>query len=278
MSHCRFCHLAGHNQRTCAKKTAAIKARHDHDVKAGETNSYWIRQYKERIAPKSKKVSQQTCGYCQERGHTRRKCEALQKDMSWFVQHHNEHVRVAHDYISQSPIGIGSLFRETRREYDYSACEYVKKTSLKVLTNFCIGKSFHHHGLQISALLFDPVENLSSNIHIRGWIKNPSYEGTSWNKFVLVSPSRETLPSGWISEQSLSLADAKHHPYFIRVGRKNEDARSYDFINLDRTREVAKIPSRSDRFDYQEEARQQLAQYAAEHNRIKLFKDFESGQ
>ena len=137
MSRCRYCYQTGHNQRTCPKKTAALKKRHDFSIEAGETDSYWIRQYQERIAP-GKKASQQTCGYCHERGHTRRKCEALKGDMDWFVQHHNEHVRVAHDYIVNSPVGLGSLFRQKTKDYDYNTSSYVNINTLLVLTDFVI--------------------------------------------------------------------------------------------------------------------------------------------
>ena len=72
---CSYCHKRGHNRRTCPDLTQRMKARADIDIAAGHTDSYSIREYQARIAPKGKKKSQQTCGYCGEMGHTRRTCD-----------------------------------------------------------------------------------------------------------------------------------------------------------------------------------------------------------
>ena len=89
--------------------TARMKRRHDDDIAEGHTDTWAIREYKDRINPKGTKKANQRCGYCGEYGHTRRKCEKLQQDMDWYIMHHNVLVKVAHDYIVQSPVGIGSL-------------------------------------------------------------------------------------------------------------------------------------------------------------------------
>ena len=55
---CSYCHKRGHNRRTCPDLTMRMKVRADADIAAGHTDSYYIRQYQERIAPKGKKKSQ----------------------------------------------------------------------------------------------------------------------------------------------------------------------------------------------------------------------------
>jgi hypothetical protein len=111
MARCRHCWQEGHNQRTCPDLTKRMKYNAERMIEMGQPEHWLVKKYQDRIAPKGKKVSQQTCGYCEEKGHTRRKCDVLEKDKEWFAKHHNDHVRLAHDYITNSPIGIGSLFK-----------------------------------------------------------------------------------------------------------------------------------------------------------------------
>ena len=278
MNHCRYCHLAGHNQRTCPQKTATMKRRHDKDIAKGMTDSYWVKEYQKRVSPSGKKKSQQTCGYCQERGHTRRKCEEIQKDMQWFVKHHNEHVRVAHDYLVSSPVGIGSLFRATNRDYDYNISDYVVKNTLNVVTGFTISQEFHINGVNIRATLTDPSSGVERQIALRNWVKDPAYKGATWNKIELVSADCGILPSDWFSENCITLASAKSHELFKRVGRKQEDHRDWTFARIESWSRAANVPSPSPNYDYQAEAQQKFAQYSAVDNRAKMFADFKSGQ
>ena len=278
MNHCRYCHLAGHNQRTCPQKTATMKRRHDKDIAKGMTDSYWVKEYQKRVSPSGKKKSQQNCGYCQERGHTRRKCEEIQKDMQWFVKHHNEHVRVAHDYLVSSPVGIGSLFRATNRDYDYNISDYVVKNTLNVVTGFTISQEFHINGVNILATLTDPSNGVERQIALRNWVKDPAYKGATWNKIELVSADCGILPSDWFSENCITLASAKSHELFKRVGRKQADHRDWTFTRIESWSRAANVPSPSPNYDYQAEAQQKFAQYSAVDNRAKMFADFKSGQ
>ncbi len=278
MSRCRYCYQTGHNQRTCPQKTAAMKKRHDRDRELGETDSYWIRQYQARTAPKSKKVSQQTCGYCQERGHTRRKCDVLQKDVSWFVQHHNEHVHAAHDYIVNSPVGLGSLFRQQKEEYDHNTSSYIKINTLLVLTDFNIRPKINQHGFAIRATLTEPATGRSLGINVRDYVINPGYTGGCWGKTTVVAPFREIVPSNWIAGQTMTIAQAKNSSMFKRTGRKSDDSRDYNFCRLDSLREQANTTNTDQYTSYYARARDELSSYTAAHNRAKIFEDFKSGQ
>ena len=278
MNHCRYCHLIGHNQRACPQKTATLKRRHDKDIAKGMTDSYWVKEYQKRVSPSGKKKSQQTCGYCQERGHTRRKCEEIQKDMQWFVKHHNEHVRVAHDYLVSSPVGIGSLFRATSRDYDYNISDYVVKNTLNVVTGFTISQEFHINGVNIRATLTDPSNGVERQIALRNWVKDPAYKGATWNKIELVSADCGILPSDWFSENCITLASAKSHELFKRVGRKQEDHQDWTFTQIESLSRAANVPSPSPNYDHQAAAQQKLAQYSAVDNRARMFADFKNGQ
>ncbi len=272
---CGYCYQTGHNKRTCPKKTPALKKRHDFSIEAGETDSYWIRQYQERIAP-GKKASQQTCGYCRERGHTRRKCEALKGDMDWFVQHHNEHVRVAHDYIVNSPVGIGSLFSQKKQDYNYNTASM--KPATKSWSYWLLGGSSYQAGWVRDQRYFaDPATGRSVGINVRDYVINPDYTNGSWRNEPTLLLSSRGVASGWIAEQTITIAQAKNHDYFKRTGRKNDDSRNYDFIRIARPERSRKVSSFcDDRYDHRGVKR--LAQYTAAHNRAKIFEDFKSGQ
>lgn len=279
MARCRYCYETGHNQRTCAKKTRHMKERADRCIAAGNPTAWAVHQYEERIAPKGKKVSQQKCGYCEERGHTRRKCEVLQKDREWFVQHHNEHVLAAHDYIVSSPLGIGSLFRERRRLYDYEAGQYIHKNTMFVLTDFELPKRVQSEGIHIVANLHSP-DGRQYNITLRDYVINPAY-GKQWqSSFLLIDSQVYTVPSNWVQRESIDFAFTANHEHFKRTGRKSEDTQDYTFNRINRYREQFEQYSKNPHpgYDYAAQAKEHLVSYTAAHNRAKIFEDFKSGQ
>jgi len=277
---CGYCYQEGHNKRTCPVLTKRLKERHDAAIEAGKTDSFYIRQYQERIAPKGKKVNNQQCGYCSEYGHTRRKCEVLRKDKEWFVVHHNAHLRVAHDYIVQSPVGIGSLFRLKKQDYNYNTGEYDTSHEMLVLTGFSTAPVIKQDGFKILATLQHPIKGWKQTVDVRQYVRDPDYASSWRSEPTLLTPSRGVVPSGWIQSQSITLADASKLDYFKRVGRKDNDRRDWAFNNLDRTREILEKypPSADDRYDHHGRAKAELATYTPEHNRVKLFEDFKSGE
>ena len=279
MAQCRYCYETGHNQRTCPKKTQRMKEPHDYWIEQGHPDAWAVKQYKERIAPKKRN---QTCGYCEERGHTRRKCEALQRDREWFVQHHNEHVLAAHDYIVSSPVGIGSLFRVRHRDYDYAANRYYYKYTTLVLTDFELCTAIHYDGIRIRGVLRSMGDYDERRIDIREYVRSfvNEQEGPS-NRITLVNPEVGAIPSNWVQRQSTDFALTAPLSYFVRSGSKRQDTREYTFENFDRIRSRIKSWEGTDSTANAlriEESKNFLAKYAAVHNRAKIFEDFKSGQ
>lgn len=277
---CSCCHQKGHNKRTCPVLTERMKRYHDADIAEGHTDTWSIREYKDRISPKGTKKADQQCGYCGEYGHTRRKCEMLRKDKEWFVVHHNAHLRVAHDYIVSSPVGIGSLFRLKEQNYNYGTDEYDTIHEMLVLTDFKVFPVVKLGGFRIHATLQCPSTGKVKTVNVRQYVKNPEY-ATSWcNHPTLLSPSRGVVPSDWIQSQSITLASANKLDYFKRVGRKSEDARDWMFRNIDRAHEIIEkyTPFPDDQYNHVGRAKDDLARYTPEHNRVKLFEDFKSGE
>ena len=279
MARCSYCYQEGHNKRTCPQKTAYIKSHRDREVAAGETDSYWIREYNKRVAPKGKKKSQQVCGYCQERGHTRRTCEVLQNDMKWFVEHHNALTRVAHDYIVSSPVGIGSLFNRSVRSYNYNAGDYERRVSTFILVDFSMTKKINRDYLDIRGHLRCLSTGERYEINLRDYVVNPD-TGSQWaSSHRLVTPDAQVVPSDWVSRNQITIADAKKHEHFRRTGRKQQDHREWDLERRDRAAEtVRRYESgggpQSTHYDYEAEARRVLASYTPEHIRSTIFKDY----
>ena len=204
----------------------------------------------------------------------------LRKDKEWFVVHHNAHLRVAHDYIVSSPVGIGSLFRLKEQNYNYNTGEYDNIFSMMVLTGFKVFPVVKQDGFGIHATLQCPSTGKEKTVNVRQYVQNPEY-ATSWrNEPTLLSPIRGVVPSDWIQSQSITLDTASQLDYFKRVGRKQEDHRDYAFRSIARTHEILEKypPSADDQYDHHGRAKAVLVQYTPEHNRVKLFEDFKSGE
>ena len=274
MARCRYCYQHGHNQRTCPAKTKSLKVRAKSLISNGQSDHWMVKEYQERIAPKRNGVSNQRCSYCRKTGHTRRKCEVLESDMNWFVQHHNEHVRVAYDYIVSSPVGIGSLFQQTDSVYDYGKGEYIKESRFFVLTDFELFKGFNNSNIRIMATLSATSSAENEKIELRKYVRNRKEAGPYWRPMSLCSAASDVIPSDWVSRQTMTIADAKKHELFVRQGKAQMDARSHIFDNLDGWREnfAGHVEP------YSANALRELSCFTADYNRGVIFKDFEYGQ
>ena len=192
---CGYCYQEGHNQRTCPKKTEAIKKRHDREVADGRTDSYWIREYQKRVAPagtKGKKVKNQQCGYCQRHGHTRRKCLVLESDKALYTKHHNMIVDICHDYIQKSPIGIGSLFCSTGEVWEKT--QYVRKKRMFVVTDITLSEDLW--GTEPQPLLVMRVFSTGelARQSMRGFVRGTN-DSNYYNKFELVNAEAPPIRS-----------------------------------------------------------------------------------
>jgi hypothetical protein len=280
MARCRYCWTEGHNRRTCPTLTERMKQRAESVIEQGFPDHYFVKEYQERITPNSKKPSQQTCSYCQVRGHTRRKCDVLQKDKEWFAKHHNEHVRLAHDYIVSSPIGIGSLFKRKIGRYDYSIGEYKYTTSMYVLTGFEYKKKVVCGNMPICATLVDPAGGGIIPIDLRNYVINPEYGQGYSSGTTLFSRDTQTIPSDWVFNQSVTVDTLASHPYFRRIGRKQEDIRFHAFRDRDQAIQMIEQYKGDPRFRLYDDGSftKILERYTVAYNRTNIFKDFKSGK
>jgi hypothetical protein len=214
------------------------------------------------------------------RDKDRRKCDVLQKDREWFVKHHNEHVRVAHDYITTSPIGIGSLFQYRAGVYDYNTQKHHYKKIMFVLTDFRLEPSIQRNGVLITARLSSTANGDNYNLNLRDYVISPGY-GQKWSGSMnLVHAMAQAVPSDWVQRESITFEDTAKHGLFKRVGRKDEDRRSYDLARMDDLRETIALNRETlpGRINWVERAKTQLANWDASANRARIFEDFKNGQ
>ena len=202
----------------------------------------------------------------------------LQKDKEWFAKHHNDHVRLAHDYIVSSPVGIGSLFKYKTRKYDYKSGEYYGVTSMYVLTGFEYLKRIVRGNMCVYATLTEPTTGNTYSINLRDYVVNPKYGEDYSSKMSLISPEAQVVPSDWVFNQSTTVDALANHPLFRRTGRKREDCREYVFNDRDRALRLVKEykDNPDDRYNHLARATEQLEQYTVEYNRASIFKDFKS--
>jgi len=234
MSHCGYCHLIGHNKCTCPKLTAKLKERAEAAIAAGGPDSWVVEQYKERIAPKKKKgqkLSNMVCGYCLGVGHTRRKCEVMERDKVIYEKHHNMVLRVARDYISSCPIGIGSLFSQSRDVWTDTG--YEKKERKLVVVGFDISSDLMvvnpRPWLEMIDFLTGEkiIKSLQAFTSGRGDI---SY----YNPVRLISAEASPIPDDWVEKKMVRIEMLAKHRWFKRSGNKSDDHRGWAFSTIER--------------------------------------------
>ena len=155
---CSHCHRTGHNRRSCPDITTDLKMDYKRCLRrakdylhVGDNSSAARMQTAANVArdkyikrtgydpatdkpiqkkiAKSKRLKNTFCGYCSERGHTRRTCKHLKNDKRVYIQLSKEwRQKELADAISLG-IGIGSLV--PFKEYGYHRGEYGYYTELR---------------------------------------------------------------------------------------------------------------------------------------------------
>jgi hypothetical protein len=143
---CSHCYQRGHNKRKCPTLTAQIKDKYEGNVLAGnaarergdedltwyeERAEHYRQQYLKRTkidlatgekitnkAAKAARMKNVTCGYCQERGHTRRTCQHAKRDKQIFVEETRRMRIAALESAREVGIGIGSMLPIRSTGYD----------------------------------------------------------------------------------------------------------------------------------------------------------------
>ena len=159
---CSYCYKQGHNKRKCPELTARIKGEYEGAIsmanqereRGNENDAKWYgeraegkrQEYIKRTkidlatgekvtnkAAKAERMKKVTCGYCKERGHTRRVCPVVKRDKQVFIEETRRARIAAFEHAANLGIGIGSMvpIRSTgwnaAQEYGtYTNLRYVK--------------------------------------------------------------------------------------------------------------------------------------------------------
>ena len=149
---CSHCYERGHNKRKCPQLTAQIKDKYEGNILAAagerervnqeEVNEDNIRWYEDRAemyrkqylkrtkidlatgekvtnkAAKAARMKKVKCGYCGQRGHTRRTCPAVKVDKQVFVEETRRARIAALESAREVGIGLGSMLPIRSVGYD----------------------------------------------------------------------------------------------------------------------------------------------------------------
>jgi len=144
---CSHCYQRGHNKRKCEKLTEEIKDRYEgaasmaekERAAGNENDATWYeeraehrrQQYMKRTkidlatgekvtnkASKAARMKNVTCGYCKERGHTRRVCQHAKRDKQIFVEETRRMRIAALESARGLGIGVGSMIPIRSTGYD----------------------------------------------------------------------------------------------------------------------------------------------------------------
>ena len=158
---CSYCYKQGHNKRKCPELSAQIKNQYlgniamaqrerdqgnEHDAEWYEQRAETKRQeYIKRTkidlatgekvtnkAAKAARMKKVTCGYCKQRGHTRRVCPVVKRDKQVFIEESRRARVAAFEKATNTGVGVGSMLPIRSRgwqgeEYGtYTSLRYVK--------------------------------------------------------------------------------------------------------------------------------------------------------
>ena len=159
---CSYCYKRGHNKRKCPELSERIKGEYEGAIsmanqereRGNENDAKWYeqraedkrQQYIKRTkidlatgekvtnkAAKAERMKKVTCGYCKQRGHTRRVCPVVKRDKLVFIEESRRERLAAFEHAANLGIGVGSMLpiRTTgwnaAQEYGtYTQLRYVK--------------------------------------------------------------------------------------------------------------------------------------------------------
>ena len=159
---CSYCYQSGHNKRSCPELSRQIEERYHGNVRAAalerkkgnENDAKWYderaeeyrQQYIKRTkfdlatgekvsnkAAKAERMKKVTCGYCGQRGHTRRTCDQVKRDKQVFIEQTRRVRKARLQEIREIGIGVGSLLPVTAWGYGGEDGNYGHHTTLRYI-------------------------------------------------------------------------------------------------------------------------------------------------
>ena len=277
---CSHCHRTGHNRRSCPDITSELKAdyhRYLRRVKeylhVGDNSSAARMQTAANVArdkyikraghdpatdkpiqkkiARSKRLKNTFCGYCGDRGHTRRTCKHLKNDKKVYIQLTKQwRKKELADAISLG-IGIGSLV--PFKEYGYHRGEYGYYTELRFVRawrwRYCTyGRnklSFLHckvsdvPRLDLHSLVGPPCTPGRMMQGYEDARKEAEYHGLSMPDISLVS--RIKPPKGWLDCEDEESKEVILRDTFPSTGRAKGRKPMFSFPDHDVVDAIKKL-------------------------------------
>jgi len=158
---CSYCYKQGHNKRKCLALSERIKSEYEgaasmaakertagnesdaqyYDDRAENRRQLYLKRTKfdlatgEKVSNKASKAARMknvTCGYCAERGHTRRICQHAKNDKQVFIEQTRRERMAALEHAVNMGIGVGSMVPIRASGYD-SDGEWRMHTQLRYI-------------------------------------------------------------------------------------------------------------------------------------------------
>ena len=233
---CSHCYQQGHNKRSCTVLSRQIEERYHGNVRAAalerkkgnENDAKWYdqraeeyrQQYIKRTkfdlatgekvsnkAAKAARMKKVTCGYCGERGHTRRTCDLIKHDQQVFIEQTRRVRKARLQEIREGGIGVGSLLPVTAWCYGGPDDHYGRYTTLRYIksvdwNSVCATRS----SVIVSHM---PAKKLGSPNPMR-WLTTDNLltlrEKTPQDATVSLVPNFSP-PTGWLDAEPATVAE-----------------------------------------------------------------------
>jgi hypothetical protein len=264
---CSHCYQRGHNKRKCPQLTEEIKGRYDgatsmagkERAAGNENDARWYDERAERYreqylkrtkidlatgekvtnkAAKAARMKKVECGYCGQRGHTRRTCPAVKVDKQVFVEE-SRRVRIAAlEAARETGIGLGSMvpirspgYENGEWRRDILTLRYVKSIEWESCCAYRPNLTVKHvDARKLGAPNQSPYtsqDQIAKLVQANGAaLRYADAEGQDLPVSSLV-PSLDP-PKGWLQPTEQSLAEAIKRQ-FPTSGTKHNKQRGYDF-------------------------------------------------
>jgi hypothetical protein len=263
---CSHCYRQGHNKRKCPTLTEQIKDQYHgatsmaakeraagnesdaqyYDDRAENRRQLYMKRTKfdlatgEKVSNKASKAARMknvTCGYCHERGHTRRICPKVKNDKQVFVEQTRRERMVALKDAVNLGIGVGSMLPIRTSGYD-SDGEWGMQTQLRYVKKIdwdgCVANRSKLSVIHVDARKIaapnqmrwtsrDTIEGLKESF---GQARDYAHTMNEKSPMTSLIPSLDP-PTGWLKPTEQSLKDALKREFPTTGNQYNKRRKFY---------------------------------------------------
>jgi len=287
---CSHCYRTGHNKRKCPELSEQIKGQYEgntrmaakereagnendaqwYDDRAEHHRQLYLKRTKidlatgEKVSNKAAKAARMkkvTCGYCHQRGHTRRSCKAVKVDKQVFVEETRRARIAALETARETGVGLGSMIPIRSAGYDVDGewrsnmltLRYIKSIAWDTCTSSApFLAAYHVEARKIAALnqaRWTSCDQIAKLVQVHDAALRYAAAESEPAPMSSLVPTLDP-PKGWLqpTEQSLATAIKREFP---TTGTKHNKQRGYAYTYpSDLTREVIKDLGLAEHYDH----------------------------